>query len=100
MTEEERVNAEANEQERLKKAKDKVHTLIKNARDRKALPSKEEVEGFKLLTGDYVDLFQLMVQDNELPDSDMYKVDTWEDEDFLDRPNVFLRANFPKQGVS
>ncbi len=60
-TEEERVRAEANE-ERLKKAKDKVRTLVKNARDRKALPSREEVEDFELLTRDYVDLFQVMVQ--------------------------------------
>ncbi len=76
MTEEECACAEATEEERLKKAKDKVRTLIKNARDREALPSKEEVEGFELLTGDYVNLFQLMVKANELPDSDMYDVDT------------------------
>ncbi len=53
-------------------------------------------EGFELITGDYVDLFRLMVRANELPDADMYAIDTWEEEDFLDRPKVSSRRKQQK----
>ncbi len=64
-------------------------TLINNAKERKALPSQEEVEGFELSEEDYIGLFRYMVQNKELPELEMYHVDTWQDEDFLPTKKYF-----------
>ncbi len=74
------------DQEKIRKTENKVCTLINNAKERKGapLPSREEVDGFDLQQGDYVDYFRYMVQHSELPEPELYDVDTWEEEDFLD----------------
>ncbi len=62
-----------------------MRTLINNVKDRKGvpLPSREEVDGFDLRQGDYVDYFQYMVQNNELPEPQLYDVENWGEDDFF-----------------
>ncbi len=69
------------DQEKIKKMKNKVRTLVTNAKERKGrlLPSREEVSGFDLQEGDYVDYFRHMVQNNELPEPELYDVENWTD---------------------
>ncbi len=73
------------EQEKIRKMKNKVRTLINNVKDRKGapLPSREEVDGFDLKQGDYVDYFRYMVQHNELPEPELYDIENWGVDDFF-----------------
>ncbi len=72
-------------QEKIRRTKNKVRTLVSNAKQRKGepLPSREEVNGFDLEEGDYVDYFRYMVRNKELPESELYDVENLAEEDFF-----------------